>query len=108
MAWGTGKLVNGRASIGLEKTFRDAVSADVPLKVIVTPNSMCNGICVTERSAGGFLVAELADGVSSAGFDWIAIGRPKGEQPQGAAPVMTDVPPDRDGAGAGHKPAQGE
>jgi len=104
MASGTGKLVNGRASISLEKTFRDAVSASVPLKVIVTPNSMCNGICVADRSASGFSVAELADGVSSAGFDWIAIGRLKGgEQRQGAAPVMTDVPPDRSASGAEHR-----
>ena len=61
MASGTGRLAGGRASVTLEMTFRDAISEDVPLKVIVTPTSMCNGMCVTERSASGFSVAELAD-----------------------------------------------
>jgi ribosomal protein L13E len=81
MASGSGQLSGGRASVTIEKTFRDAVSASVPLKVIVTPNQMCNGVCVTSRSADGFSVAELADGKSDAGFDWIAIGRLRsGEQ----------------------------
>jgi len=104
MASGTGKLVNGRADISLERTFCDAVSGDVPLKIIVTPNSMCNGICVTARSASGFSVGELSDGVSSVSFDWIAIGRLKGgEQRPDAQPVQADVPPDRGGNTAGHK-----
>jgi len=104
MASGTGKLSGGHASITLEQTFCDAVSGDVPLKIIVTPNSMCNGICVTARSASGFSVGELSDGVSSVGFDWIAIGRLKGgEQRPDAQPVLTDVPPDRGGNTAGHK-----
>jgi hypothetical protein len=109
MASGTGRLVNGRTNVSLETTFRDAVSEDVPLKVVVTPTSMCNGVCVTERSATGFTVAELADGTSNAGFDWIAIGRLKGgEQRLAPQPVHADVPPDRDPSGAERRSAQGE
>lgn len=78
MASGTARLTDGRATVGLEKTFRDAVSAEVPLKVIVTPTAMCNGVCVSSRSADGFTVEELAAGSSTASFDWIAIGRLKG------------------------------
>ncbi|UCG43285.1 MAG: hypothetical protein JSU73_01310 [candidate division WOR-3 bacterium] len=78
MASGTARLTDGRANITLERTFRDAVSVDIPLKVIVTPTGMCNGVCVTDRSARGFTVEELAYGNSDAGFDWIAIGRLKG------------------------------
>ncbi|MEO0078611.1 MAG: hypothetical protein ABIK86_06410 [candidate division WOR-3 bacterium] len=101
VASGTGKLVAGRATVTLDPVFRDAVSAEVPLKVIVTPNSMCNGICVTSRSTSGFSVAELADGRSDAGFDWIAIGRLKGyEQRPEPVPLQVDVPPDRDGLSA--------
>jgi len=109
MASGTGRLADGRASITLETTFRDAISEAVPLKVIVTPNSMCNGMCVTERSANGFSVAELAEGTSSAGFDWIAIGRLKdGEQRLGPQPVQADVPPDRGEFSAERRSAQDE
>jgi hypothetical protein len=98
MASGTGRLSGGRASVNLDRTFRDAVTGDVPLKVIVTPNSMCNGVCVTNRSADGFTVAELADGSSNAGFDWIAIGRLKGYQQQPETqPILTDEPPQREG-----------
>jgi hypothetical protein len=107
MTSGTGKLTDGQATVALEQTFRDAVSSDVPLKVIVTPNSMCNGVCVTSRSAEGFLVAELADGSSNAGFDWIAIGRLKGcEQRPEPVPVQTDVPPDRNGLSAERRAAE--
>jgi len=97
------------SSITLESTFRDAIAGAVPLKVIVTPTSMCNGMCVTERSASGFSVAELADGTSSAGFDWIAIGRLRGgEQRLAPQPVQADVPPDRQGFSAERRSAQGE
>jgi hypothetical protein len=107
MASGTGRLSDGHADVTLEKTFRDAVSADVPLKVIVTPNQMCNGVCVVSRSAAGFSVAELADGSSDAGFDWIAIGRLKGcEQRPEPVPVQTDVPPARDGLSAERRAAE--
>jgi hypothetical protein len=106
MASGTGRLSGGRASVDLDLTFRDAVSSDVPLKVIVTPNSMCNGTCVTNRSAGRFTVAELADGKSNAGFDWIAIGRLKGDgQRLDAQPILTDEPPQRAAPGPEDNPS---
>jgi hypothetical protein len=106
MASGTGRLSGGRASVDLDPTFRDAVSSDVPLKVIVTPNSMCNGTCVTNRSAGGFTVAELADGKSNAGFDWIAIGRLKSDgQRLDAQPILTDEPPQRAAPGPEDNPS---
>ncbi len=109
VASGTGKLSGGRASITLEPTFRAAVSAEVPLKVIVSPNQMCNGICVTSRSARGFTVAELADGKSDAGFDWIAIGRLKGYEVRPATqPVLADEPPVQYGPGPQDRPSYDE
>jgi hypothetical protein len=99
MASGTGRLTGGGASIQFDKTFRAAVSEDVPIRVVVTPNSMCNGVCVTSRSSSGFNVAELADGNSDAGFDWIAIGRLKGhERKPDTQPILTDEPLRREGS----------
>jgi hypothetical protein len=109
VASGTGQLTDGRADVTLEKAFRDAVASDVPLKVIVTPNQMCNGVCVVDRSASGFTVAELADGSSNAGFDWIAIGRLKGgEQRLSPQPLPADEPPRRDAPRAEDNPPRGE
>jgi hypothetical protein len=109
MASGTGRLAGGRASVLLETTFHDAISENVPLKVIVTPTSMCNGMCVTERTSSGFSVGELAEGTSNAGFDWIAIGRLKdGEQRLAPQAAQADVPPDSDPRGAERRTAQGE
>jgi len=109
VASGTGQLIDGRTDVTLEKAFRDAVASDVPLKIIVTPNQMCNGVCVVDRSSSGFTVAELADGSSNAGFDWIAIGRLKGgEQRPSPQPLPGDEPPRRDAPRAEDNPPQGE
>ncbi len=78
MASGSASLANGQAQITFERLFQEAISADVPIKVIVTPASECNGIYVSSRSSTGFTVKELMSGTSNAEFDWMAIGRRKG------------------------------
>ncbi len=75
---GTGRLFGGTAEVKLETQFQDAVSSEVPLKVIVTPTAKCNGLFVDRQSADGFTVRELLDGTPDATFTWIAIGRLKG------------------------------
>jgi len=75
---GSSSLTNGHALIVFDRTYQNVLSHDIPLKVIITPTSECNGIFVTSKSSDGFEAKELLNGRSSAAFDWIAIGRAKG------------------------------
>jgi len=78
MVSGSATLSAGQAQVEFEPGVRTALSGDVPLRVIITPTSRCNGLCVTAKSGAGFAVEELLGGKSDAQFDWIAIGRIKG------------------------------
>jgi len=99
---GSGRLANGQSSVAIESDFSAAVSDEVPLKVIVTPTSACNGVFVADKNASGFTVQELAAGKSEATFDWIAIGRIKGYEQRPVIstdqPVAVDAEPVGDGA----------
>ena len=75
---GTDQLENGTANVEFERLFKDAISPDVKVKVIVTPTDACNGIYVSGKSANGFTAKELLGGTGNASFDWIAVGRRKG------------------------------
>ena len=91
VARGSASLTDGRAMITFDKTYEKAFSNDVPLTVIVTPTSECNGILVIDKSASGFTAKELLNGKSNATFDWIAIGRIKGyEQRPGIRPITAE------------------
>lgn len=82
---GSVALMNGSASVFFERIFTDAISPDIPVKIIVTPTSECNGMYVATKTSNGFTVRELLSGTSNASFDWIAIGRRKGYE---ARPVF--------------------
>ncbi len=71
---GSGSLAAGAASVEFDESFSKSISTDGPVRVIVTPTAMCNGIVVVEKSTASFRVQEIADGMSHATFDWIAIG----------------------------------
>jgi hypothetical protein len=92
---GTGRLENGSSMIDLsliDPDFIKNISAETPLKVIVTLTEPANGIYVAEKSAYSFRVAELNAGTSDAAFDWIVIARRKGyEDPP--AEVATPIEP---------------
>jgi len=77
MASGTSKLVNGEAYVKFDRLFKEAISPDIPLKIVVTPKGKWSGLYVVEQSIDGFKVrAEV--GAKDVEFDWIAIGRRKG------------------------------
>jgi hypothetical protein len=84
IASGTGSLVDGQAQISFEPEFQEAVSSEVPVRVVVTAQDAPSALLyVTDKSTQGFTVKPLeipelsleADKVS---FDWIAIARQKG------------------------------
>ena len=81
---GTGTLVNGQAQITFEREFQEAISSEVPVRVVVTAQGAPSALLyVDSKSTQGFAVKSLAipelslktDNVS---FDWIAIARQKG------------------------------
>jgi hypothetical protein len=90
MASGTGTLINGQAQISFEEDFSQAISGDIPVKVVLTAQGAPSGLLyVDSKSNQGFGVRRLeipdlnlkSDDVT---FDWIAIGRQKGyeQRPQ--------------------------
>ena len=70
--FGVGQLSGGRARIDLDPILANAIYVDDqhPIKVYVTLEGDCNGVFVTDKSASGFTVKELAGGTSNAKFSW--------------------------------------
>jgi len=70
--YGTGKLVNGKATITLDPLLSKSifVSDKFPLKVFIQLEGDCNGVFVTNKSQTGFTVIELNNGNSNVPFSW--------------------------------------
>ncbi|MGJ8593274.1 MAG: hypothetical protein ACSHXF_12040 [Aquaticitalea sp.] len=70
--YGIGQLVNGVAQITIDPIFKDAIYVDEkhPLKVFIQLEGDCNGVFVTNKSASGFTVKELASGTSNVSFSY--------------------------------------
>jgi hypothetical protein len=81
---GTGTLVGGKAEIAFEQTFQEAISPEIPLKVVLTAQGAPSGLLyVASKSNQGFSVErleipDLAIKSDDITFDWIAIARQKG------------------------------
>lgn len=73
--YGTGTLVNGRASISINPILTENILVDEkhPLKVFVQLEGECNGVYVTNKSAVGFEVVELGNGTSNVEFSYSLI-----------------------------------
>jgi hypothetical protein len=78
MTHGTGVLYDGQAAVDFDKEFLNAVSADTPIVVTVSPRGLCDQLCIVEQDAAGFLVQETNGGKSDVEFNWIAIARRAG------------------------------
>jgi hypothetical protein len=84
MTSGSGKLISGETQVVFERLFRESISSDAPVKIILTPRGPVGGILyVNNESSSGFTVKLLpipgleayAKNVS---FYWAAIGMRKG------------------------------
>jgi hypothetical protein len=90
MASGTGNLVGGQAQITFDREFQEAVSPEIPIRVVVTAQGAPSALLyVDNKSTYGFAVKQLEiPGLSlkndNVSFDWIAIARQKGyeQRPQ--------------------------
>jgi hypothetical protein len=85
MASGTGKLVNNECYVAFDRLFQDAISKEVPLRIILTPKDTWSGLYVAQKSHLGFQV-KAQGGEENAEFDWLAIGRRKGYENRPASP----------------------
>jgi hypothetical protein len=84
MASGTGTLQNGKAEIAFDPGFREAISSEIPVKVVLTAQGAPSGLLyVGSKSNQGFTaqrleIPDLAINSAEISFDWIAVGRQKG------------------------------
>ncbi len=84
MTSGTGRLVNGQAQVSFEQEFQEAISSEIPVRVVLTAQGAPSGLLyVASKSNQGFSVErleipDLAMKSDDITFDWIAIARQKG------------------------------
>lgn len=73
--YGSGRLVNGRAHIVIDPIFSKNISVTEahPLRVFVQLEGDCNGVYVSNKSATGFDVTELAGGTSNTPFTYTVV-----------------------------------
>jgi len=76
-ASGSAKLVKGKALVQFEPDVADIVlhRPANPYRVLLTPTGHCKGLVVVNKSGDSFVVEELENGKSNAGFDWFIIAR---------------------------------
>lgn len=72
MDMGQGQLVNGKAHITIDPNFAKniVVNEKHSLRVFIQLEGDCKGVFVTNKSANGFDVQELANGNSNTSFTW--------------------------------------
>ena len=87
---GSAKLVGGVAEVAFDRLYSEAVSAQIPLRIIVTPKDEWSGIYATSVTTRGF-VARAGAGSMESSFDWIAVGRRKGSEVRPIVPIPTDA-----------------
>lgn len=84
VASGSETLVAGKAEITFEPEFQEAISTEIPIRVVVTAQDAPSALLyVTNKSTQGFTVKpleipELSLKTDNVTFDWIAIARQKG------------------------------
>ncbi len=79
VAYGTGKLVDGSATIEYPDIFRENIRSDVPVTITVTPRGKPAGLLyVSEQDFGSFRVEMAAiaglSGEREVAFNWVAFG----------------------------------
>lgn len=84
MTSGSCKLISGETQIVFERLFRESISSDAPVKIILTPRGPVGGILyATNESSSGFTakllpIPGLEAYSNNVSFYWAAIGTRKG------------------------------
>ena len=96
--FGEAQLVNGQASVPLERTFASTIDASRSYLVFITPLGDCRGLYVASRSPNGFSVRELMNGRTNVAFQYRIVAHPYGDAsarlpnaatPSGSRPAVT-------------------
>jgi hypothetical protein len=74
--FGEGQLVNGQASVPLERTFASTIDPSRSYLVFITPLGDCRGLYVAARSPSGFVVRELMSGKATVAFQYRIVAHP--------------------------------
>jgi hypothetical protein len=95
---GTAQLSSGTATVALDPDAAGIVfhGDDAPFRVLLTPTAACNGLAVTRKDAGSFVVQELAAGRSDATFDWFLVAHRRadaGSPDRAVLPAQLPAPP---------------
>lgn len=90
--YGSGKLVSGVATVTIDPAYAQTVNTGVEYHVFVTPEGDCEGLYVTAKTATGFEVRELHQGVSSVAFDYRIIALRRGYETKRLADVTGATP----------------
>jgi len=76
--FGSGQLTGGTASVALDSTFAQTVSASSDYHVFLTPEGDCRGLYVSKKTPAGFEVRELGGGRSDVAFDYRIVAMRRG------------------------------
>jgi hypothetical protein len=76
---GEAALTNGRAFVAVDAALADSIDMHRAYHVFLTPEGECNGLYVTQKSPGGFVVRELHGGRSNLSFEYRIVAKPVGE-----------------------------
>ena len=75
---GEGRLAGGQARIAIDPSLARAIDPSAPYVVFVSPEGQSRGLYVTNRTPGGFTVAENDGGRSSISFGYRIVAKPYG------------------------------
>jgi hypothetical protein len=67
---GSGRLVNGQATVALDRTFADSIDLQAPYHVFLTPNGDTRGLYVANKTPTSFVVRETQGGRGTLLFDY--------------------------------------
>jgi hypothetical protein len=76
--FGSGRLVNGVATVALDPTFASTVNTTTEYHVFLTPKGDCKGLYLANETATGFEVRELGGGRSNVAFDYRIVAKRAG------------------------------
>jgi hypothetical protein len=78
--FGSAELRDGAATVSIDPLFAQTVNTDVAYHVYLTPNGDTQGLYVTEKQPGSFVVRETGGGRSSIAFDYRIVAKRKGHE----------------------------
>jgi hypothetical protein len=74
--FGEATLVNGQASVALDRTFASTIDPSRSYLVFITPEGDCHGLYVANKTLSGFAVRELMGGRNTVTFEYRIVAHP--------------------------------